>query len=141
MKKINVIYFSNTGNTEDMAQAVLKGAQGDQTEVNLIAFQDATLEDVTGADAVAMGCPACGTEELDEEYVAPFVESLEGHVDGKEMVLFGSYGWGGGPWMETWEEQMKSYGAKLVTDSVIASEAPDNQSIEQCEAAGKALQS
>lgn len=139
MKTINVMYFSNTGNTQAMAEAVAEGAKSDNTEVKLITFENATIEDVTGVDAVAFGCPACGTEELDEDVVAPFIEKLEGKVKAKNIVLFGSYGWGGGPWMEDWEEQMKSYGANLVSDSVIANEAPDEESLEMCKQLGKSL--
>lgn len=139
MKKISVIYFSNTGNTEEMANAVVKGATSGDSEVKLIRFEDASIEDVIEADAVALGCPACGTEELDDGYVLPFVESLEGKIEGKNMALFGSYGWGEGPWMESWEEQMQSYGAKLVTSSVIAHETPDDTGLENCEALGKSL--
>lgn len=139
MKKIVVIYFSNTGNTEMMAEAVVKGAEGDNTEVKLMTFSDASIDDVLEADVVALGCPACGAEELDEDVVKPYVEQLEGKVNSKNMVLFGSYGWGEGPWMESWEEQMKSYGVNLVANSVIVNETPDEDGLALCTALGEAL--
>ncbi len=139
MKKINVIYFSNTGNTEAMAEAVAEGAKSDETEVKLMTFDEASIDDVLDADAVALGCPACGTEELDDGEVQPFIDELEGKVEGKDMVLFGSYGWGGGPWMETWEEQMTSFGVNLVADSVIIEETPEEEGLEECRALGEKL--
>ncbi len=139
MKKVNVLYFSNTGNTEEMANSVVEGAKQAGHEVKLIKFEDATVENVTEADVVVMGCPACGSEELDEDVVKPFVDSLEGKIEGKNIALFGSYGWGEGPWMEDWEAQVKGYKANLVAESVIALEAPDEEAKEKCINLGKSL--
>ncbi len=139
MKKINVIYLSNTGNTEAMAEAVVSGAEGDGVEVKLINFDSASEEDVLSADAVALGCPACGTEELDEDYVVPLLDAIGDKIKDKPVALFGSYGWGGGDYMEEWEDKMKEMGANLVCDSVVAEESPDDDAIEACKALGASL--
>ncbi len=139
MKKINVIYFSNSGNTEEMANAVVKGAEGEDIAVKLITFGEATEADVLDADAVAMGCPACGAEELDEDDVYPFLDKIKDKISGKQIALFGSYGWGGGPWMETWKADMESYGVKIVGEPVIANDAPDDEALAACEALGASL--
>ncbi len=139
MKKVAVIYWSGTGNTEAMAEAVAKGAKGEGVEVSLQSVSDATIADVTNADAVALGCPSMGLEVLEEAEMEPFVESLQGEIKDKPMVLFGSYGWGNGEWMEDWEVRMKSYGANLVADCLILNETPDAEGLNQCEALGKAL--
>ena len=55
----------------------------------------------------------------------------------KIFALFGSYGWGNGEWMQTWEDDCKSIGADLVCDSVICNDAPDDKAIAKCEELGK----
>ena len=59
-------------------------------------------------------------------------------ANGKD-VLFGSYGWGGGEWMNTWEDDCKSLGANLIFDSIICNDAPDDEALAKCEELGKAL--
>lgn len=140
MKKIAVIYLSNTGNTQAMAEAVATGATSDATEVKLLSFDDATLEDVVEADAIAFGCPACGTEELDEDTVLPFMETIKESIEGKKMVLFGSFGWGDGAYIEDWEAQVKEYGATLLDSGLTIMEDPDASGLSDCQELGKKLQ-
>lgn len=139
MKKISVIYWSGTGNTKAMAEEVAKGANIDETEVNLLNVGEATIEDVKNADAVAFGCPAMGAEELEDTEMEPFIDDVKDELKGKNIVLFGSYGWGTGEWMTEWEERMEGYGANVVKDSVIANEYPSDENLEECEELGKAL--
>lgn len=139
MKKIAIVYYSGTGNTEEMADAVLKGAHKAGAEVRLILAQFFKPEMVDLYDAIGFGCPARGVEELEEDYFEPMFSSLEEKLEKKPIALFGSYGWGDGEWMRTWEERVKSRGAKLVSEPVIAMEDPDAEAIEACKALGKAL--
>ncbi len=139
MKKISIIYWSGTGNTEAMAKAVADGAKSEDLDVKILAVSNATLSDVTDVDAVALGCPSMGAEVLEETEMEPFVEGLKGQVAGKPMVLFGSYGWGDGEWMDDWKTRMENYGAKLVADCLILNEMPDDEGLEQCKTLGKAL--
>lgn len=139
MKKISILYHSGTGNTEMMAQSVLKGAQSNGAEVKLFTFDDAALEDVISADAVGFGCPATGTEELEADVVVPFLEELGDQISGKPLVLFGSYGWGGGAYMEDWEAQMKEKGANLLSEGLTIEETPDEEGLETCESLGTLL--
>lgn len=132
MKNITVIYWSGTGNTQMMAEAIEKGATGAGAQVKLLSVDQASLEDITGADAVALGCPSMGAEVLEEEEMEPFVEGLEGKVTGKAMGLFGSYGWGNGEWMDDWVSRMEGYGANLAVDSLILNETPDEDGLEKC---------
>ena len=82
----------------------------------------------------------CGAEELEESVMEPFVSELEGMVQGKKILLFGSYGWGDGEWMRNWEERMKNAGAELITgEGIIANEAPDAEAVEALKAAGRAM--
>lgn len=139
MKKIAVIYWSGTGNTEAMAAAVADGARnaGADVEVLPCAAFDASMLDAL--DAVAFGCPAMGAEELEETEFLPMFEACEPHLSGKRIALFGSYGWGDGEWMRTWEETCTGLGCVFASDSVICNEAPDETAVEACKALGAAL--
>lgn len=139
MKKITVIYWSGTGNTEIMANAIAESAKKDDVEVKLLKVADASIRDVEEADVVVLGCPSMGSEVLEEEEMAPFIESIESASKDKSVILFGSYGWGSGEWMENWEEQMIGYGSKLIAESLIINEEPDEEGLNQCYKLGQSL--
>jgi flavorubredoxin len=82
-----------------------------------------------------------GNEVLEEEEFEPMFSSLEGQLGGKTLALFGSYGWGDGEWMRSWESRCKSLGANLVSEGVIANEAPDAAAADECRRLGAALAS
>ena len=139
MKKIKVIYWSGTGNTEMMAKAVADGASSGGSVVELLDVSKASADTVAQADAVALGCSAMGAEVLEEGEMEPFIESIKGVVSGKPIVLFGSYGWGDGEWMRDWETRCKEAGAVLICESVICNEMPDDEGIQSCKALGENL--
>ncbi len=136
--KVAVIYWSQTGNTEAMANAVASGAKAKGAEVDLIAA-DGSAVDVAAYDGVALGCPAMGAEELEDAEFQPTYDSLKGSLAGKKVALFGSYGWGDGEWMRTWEADIAEAGVTLAVESVMANEAPDDDAVAACEALGSAL--
>ena len=139
MSKIAVVYWSGTGNTEEMANAVADGAKAAGAEAVLLtsgAFDASMTENY---DAIAFGCPSMGAEELEEEEFAPMFEACERRLEGKKIALFGSYGWGDGEWMRNWEDTCRSDGAVLVCDRVICNDAPDEEAVAACKALGAAL--
>ncbi|MCC8161525.1 MAG: flavodoxin [Oscillospiraceae bacterium] len=137
MSKTAVIYWSGTGNTEAMAQAVFDGAKEVNPETVLFTVSEISAADAAGYDTLIMGCPAMGAETLEESEFEPFFTEIEGSISGKNIALFGSYGWGDGEWMRSWEERVNAAGAKLVIDSVIANDAPDDDALAQCAELGK----
>ena len=139
MSKVAVVYWSSTGNTEAMADAVVEGAKEKGADVTLYECADFRPEMVGEYDAIAFGCPAMGAEELEDSEFEPMFSDCEGKLGGKKIALFGSYGWGDGEWMRTWEETCKADGAVLACDSVLANEAPDDDAVAACQALGKAL--
>lgn len=139
MKKISVIYWSGTGNTEAMAKAVAEGAKSEDTEVTLLHVSEAAEANITAADAIAMGCPSMGAEMLEESEMEPFVASIEPLVSGKPLALFGSYGWGNGEWMHDWVGRMGQCGAKVLGEGLIIRDTPDDQGLADCKALGNAL--
>lgn len=140
MDKIYVIYWSQSGNTQAMAEAVGQGITEAGKEAEVAFVGQVSADDLKTAKAFAMGCPAMGAEVLEEGEMEPFVEEVEGFVSGKTIALFGSYGWGDGEWMRDWVDRMTSAGAKVVNnEGLICQEAPDNSVLEECRELGKAL--
>lgn len=140
MNEIMVVYWSQTGNTAEMAQAVAEGIQAAGGTAKVAEVSSVTPADLNDAQVFALGCPAMGAEVLEESEMEPFVAALEGSVSGKKIGLFGSYGWGDGQWMRDWEERMVQAGAVLAGGAgVMANEAPDDAALEQCRSLGKAL--
>ena len=139
MSKIAVVYWSSTGNTEAMANAVAEGARNAGADVTMYTATEFTASMVEDFDAIAFGCPSMGAEQLEESEFEPMFTDCESKLRGKKIALFGSYGWGDGEWMRTWEDTCRSDGADLACDSVICMEAPDDDAEAECRALGAAL--
>ena len=139
MSKIAVVYWSGTGNTEAMASAVAEGAREKGAEVDLLTASEFSAVQVSAYDAIAFGCPSMGAEQLEESEFEPMFTGCESGLRGKNIVLFGSYGWGDGEWMRSWEERCNDDGANLVCDSVICNDAPDDEALASCRKLGAAL--
>ena len=139
MSKVAVVFWSGTGNTEAMADAVAQGARGAGASVDVLGPSDFDASKVAAYDGIAFGCPAMGAEVLEEDEFEPMFQDVKGALAGKAIALFGSYGWGDGEWMRNWEDDCKAAGANLVVDSVMANEAPDDDAIAACKALGAAL--
>ena len=139
MKKTAVVYWSGTGNTESMANAVLEGMKAAGAEAALLTSAEADSAKLAEFDAIAFGCPAMGAEELEETEFAPMFDGVKASLSGKSVALFGSYGWGDGEWMRTWEDDCKANGMNLACDSVMCCEAPDDEALDACKALGKKL--
>ena len=125
MSKLAVIYWSGTGNTKAMAEAVAEGAKGAGAAASY--------------DKLALGCSAMGDEVLEEAEFEPFFQQLESRLTGKNISLFGSYGWGDGQWMRDWAQRADDDGAFLCGEPLIVNEAPDADGLEQCRALGAGL--
>ncbi len=140
MSKIYVVYWSQTGNTQAMAEAVGEGIVQGGKEAEVLEVSEASLDELKGAGVFALGCPAMGAEVLEETEMEPFVEEVEKFAAGKNIALFGSYGWGDGEWMRDWEERMKTAGAKLVGgEGLIINETPDEDGLDECRSLGQQL--
>ena len=138
MSKVAVVFWSGTGNTETMADAVAEGARTVGAEVDQVQATDFDASAVAGYDAVAFGCPAMGDESLEEDEFEPMFEAAEAQLSGKKVGLFGSYDWGTGDWMDTWRERTEGDGAEVVA-TVIANLEPDDEALTSCKELGAAL--
>lgn len=139
MRKVAIVYWSGTGNTEKMAQKAAEGAQSAGAEVTLLLASQFGPDQMDAYDAIGFGCPSMGAEQLEETEFEPMFLACEPKLKGKPIALFGSYGWGDGEWMRLWEKTCQDAGALLVCDYVICNETPDETALEDCFALGKAL--
>ena len=140
MKKTAVVFWSGTGNTESMANAVLEGMKAAGSEAELFTSEQADAAKLALFDAIAFGCPAMGAEELEETEFAPMFDAVKGSLSGKDAALFGSYGWGDGQWMRDWCERVKEDGAQLFSDEgLICNETPDDDAQAACRKLGADL--
>jgi len=129
MSKIAVIFWTSTGNTEVMADAVMESLKGADIEGIKIPASQFDINTVSDYDAFAFGCPAMGDEQLDEYEFEPMFKSVLPLIAGKPVVLFGSYGWGDGEWMRKWEETCINNGV-IPLKTYIANYTPDDSTIE-----------
>lgn len=139
MKKVAVVFWSGTGNTKAMADAVAEGAKNAGAEVSVMGPGEFGKDKVAEFDAIAFGCPAMGDEVLEEEEFEPMFAGVEKSLAGKEIALFGSYGWGDGQWMRDWEKRCNAAGVKPAAESVMANNEPDEAALGNCKALGASL--
>lgn len=133
MSKVAVIYWSMTGNTQAMAEAVAQGIQEAGGQADLLTVDQITPDQALEYDKLALGCPAMGAEVLEESEFEPFFAQLEGRLGGKKVALFGSYGWGDGQWMRDWQQRVDDANASLYHgEGLIINETPDDDGLEQC---------
>ena len=140
MSKISVVYWSQTGNTQAMAEAIGNGIKAAGKEAEVVDVSSVSLDDLKKESVFALGCPAMGAEVLEETEMDPFVSEVEGFAAGKTIALFGSYGWGDGQWMRDWVGRLSAAGANVVNgDGLMCQETPDDSVIADCESLGKQL--
>ncbi len=139
MSKMAVVYWSGTGNTQAMAEAVAAGAKEKGADVSLIEAGSFNAELASDYESIAFGCPAMGDEVLEESEFEPMFTDVESSLAGKKIGLFGSYGWGDGQWMRDWEERCRNAGIVLVSDGVTANDAPDDDALAACKELGASL--
>ena len=136
MSDIYVVYFSSTGNTEEMAKHVADGIERKGGSPVLTEIGSVDPDRLKEASAFALGCPACGAEELDES-METLIEEISGSLEGKHVGLFGSYGWGDGQWMRDWAKRTTKTGANLYDDGLLVNGFPDADAKVQCTAFGE----
>ena len=133
MSKAAVIYWSQTGNTEQMANAIADGIREGGVECDLM-----NVADVSAADAAKYDKLALGAEVLEESEFDPFFTELESKISGRKVALFGSYGWGDGQWMRDWVQRTNDANANIYTDEgLMVNETPDADALEKCKEFGK----
>ena len=81
--KAAVVYWSGTGNTAAMADLVLEGMQSAGAQADLI--ECTAVTDLSPYDAIAFGCPAMGSEQLEDSEFEPMFDSVKKSLSGKAV--------------------------------------------------------
>lgn len=138
MKRVAVVFWSGTGNTEAMAELVAQGARDAGAQVEVVPAADFDESTVGDYDAVAFGCPAMGNDELEEFEFEPVYTACEPLLGNTPVALFGSFDWNDGEWMENWESRAHEAGLNVV-GTAIARDYPDDEAEASCKELGGAL--
>src|SRR3712207_1893511 len=120
--KIALVYRSTTGRTEAMAKAIEEGILAAGGAVNVSSIEDVNVEDVFASDILVLGSSADGAESIDETNFVPFMEENKEKFSGKKVFLFGSYGWGGGEYANTWKDQILEFGGEMIEEPITCLE-------------------
>ena len=139
MKKVSIIYWSEYGNVEVLATSIAKGAKDAGAEVVLKRVQEATVEDVTSADAVAFGSPSMDNNKVEQTEMEPFLKEFKLlPSNNKPTVLFGSFGWDDGAFMVNFKNIMADYNFNVIGD-VTVKETPNEAELKKAEELGALL--
>lgn len=131
---MKIIYWTGTGNTEKMAKLIGEGIKEKGVDVEILNVSMDTINSDTIKDdsCIALGCPSMGNEELEIGEFLPMLDSIREELKDKKIALFGSYGWGDGEWMRSWEEEMKSEGNEIILEPLIVNYEPEGENVENC---------
>ena len=137
MSKILILYYSQTGNTEKMAQAVAEGVKNaGNAEVELNYYAEA--EELNNFDAILVGAPTyhhdmpIDVKKLFEEAAAKGI-SLKGKVG----ATFGSYGWSGEAPKFVLEIMKNKFEMRVVEPPLLVKYEPDQNMLGLCRDFGK----
>ncbi len=136
MPKILVLYYSQTGNTEKMANAVTEGAKSAGSEVELNYFIDA--EALGKFDAIIVGTPTYH-HNMPEDIKRIFEEAAVKNVNlkGKIGATFGSFGWSGEAPKLVIEIMKNKFEMKVNEPPLLSKSTPDQNMLDACKALGK----
>ena len=122
-----ILYWSQTGNTEKMAQIIKEECESKGSKVEMVFSDDYKNYDIDNFAVIAFGCPAMGDEELEDTSFEPMFSDLENKLSDKKIALFGSYEWNNGEWMGFWKERCSKNNLNVI-DTVICYDTPDENS-------------
>ena len=139
MADVLIVYWSGTGNTEMMAEKIKEGLENNHVVVKMATVDEVDPSEVSNYNKILLGCPSMGEDELEDTEFEPFFEEITSLIAGKHVGLFGSYGWGEGEWMTSWENRLKLTGANLFQEGLIVNYTPTEEDDELCVAFGEAF--
>lgn len=89
MKKVLVVYYSQTGNTEKMAEIIAEALKTKSVDTTLKKVKDATPEDFKAADGIIIGSPTYyGSMAAEIKSLLDESVKFHGRLDGKVGAAF-----------------------------------------------------
>ncbi len=108
--KINIVYYSATGNTEMMAQHMYEVLSDQDHDVQMIPVEDVEISEALDCELIILGSPAMAGEQMEEYEFRPFFNEILPNLSDKKVIIFGSYDWGEAEWLSNWEEELNEVG-------------------------------
>ena len=124
---MKIVYWTSTGNTEEIANLIAEGLSKENIKAELFNISSDKVEITDSDSIIALGCPAMGDEELEEGEFRVFFDENKSKLNGKKVILFGSYGWGDRKWIRDWEEETEATGANVALEPLMVNYAPDDK--------------
>ena len=137
MSRILVLYYSRSGNTEKMANAVAEGAKNAGIpDMELTYHVDA--EDLGNFDAILLGAPTYH-HDMPIDMKTLFEDAADKGVNlkGKVGGAFGSYGWSGEAPKLLLEIMKNKFEMQVIEPPLLARYVPDGTMLDKCRAFGK----
>jgi flavodoxin I len=139
MPKILVLYYSRTGNTEKMANAVAEGARAIQGIEVTMSYQ-ATPDELANYDAIIIGTPTYHHDmSLDMKNLLEETAVKNINLKAKIGAAFGSYGWSGEAPRLILEILKNKFQMHTIEPFLIIKYEPDRNGLEKCRELGKRI--
>lgn len=135
MPKILILYYSQTGNTEKMANAVAEGARNGGSEVEMNYFID--VLELGKFDAIIIGTPTYH-HDMPMDIKRIFEEAAIKNVNlkGKVGAVFGSFGWSGEAPKLVNEIMKYKFDMKVAEPALLCKYTPDQSMLNSCKDLG-----
>lgn len=137
MPKMLILYYSRTGNTEKMANAVAEGART-LNNVEVDVEYDVDAEDLARYDAIIVGTSTYYHDmpmDMKQLFEEAAVKSI--NLKGKIGAVFGSYGWSGEAPKMIVEIMKLKFNMNVAEPPLLVLNTPDQNSLNLCRALGK----
>jgi multimeric flavodoxin WrbA len=139
--EVLVLYYSRTGRTEALANAVVEGVESvERASVKVKRVDYATVNDFISCDAVAFGSPNYFS------YMAGVMKdffdralSIKERVAGKPSVAFTSGGGSSNSALLSLERMISSFRLEKVADGVVSQGEPSEENLRACKKLGETL--
>jgi flavorubredoxin len=137
--KVLVLYYTRTGSTGKMAEAVAEGAKSvGGTEVDLL--EDVSAEALAGYDAIIFGMPTYH-HSMTNQMKSLLEDIAVKNVDLKVKVAaaFGSYGWSGEAPKMIIEVLKNKFGMNVEDQPLMIRYEPDELGLQKCREFGRRI--
>ena len=139
MPRVLILYYSRTGNTQKMAEAVAAGAR-DIPELNVELQYYATPEELASFDAIVVGVPTYH-HDMANDIKKLFEEAAVKSIDLNDKIgaAFGSYGWSGEAPRLVLEIMKNRFRMDVIESPLLIKYAPDQAGLEKCRRFGREI--